>query len=41
MTQERLNGLAIAKINKKEEMTVDKATQKYSTNSPKRMQLKD
>ena len=41
MTQEHLNGLAIANINKKDNLTVVEVLQKFTKNSPKRMQLID
>lgn len=41
MTQERLNGLAIANINKKENLTELEVLQQFSKTSPKRLQLLD
>ncbi|XP_008181234.1 52 kDa repressor of the inhibitor of the protein kinase-like [Acyrthosiphon pisum] len=41
MTEERLNGLALANINKKENLTELEVIQQFSKTSPKRLQLVD
>ncbi|XP_050064693.1 52 kDa repressor of the inhibitor of the protein kinase-like [Aphis gossypii] len=41
MTEERLNGLALANINKKENITELEIIQQFSKTSPKRLQLAD
>jgi len=41
MTDERLNGLAIANINKYKELDENEIVQQFSKNSPKRLQLSD
>jgi hypothetical protein len=41
MTEERLNGLALGDINKKENLTELEVLQQFSKTSPKRLQLLD
>jgi hypothetical protein len=41
MTEERLYGLALANINKKENLTEVEVLQQFSKTSPKRLQLFD
>jgi hypothetical protein len=41
MTEESLNGLTLANINKKENLTELEVLQQFSRTSPKRLQLLD